>query len=1529
MHTIQPNPGARAHSALRIDRRAIALTGAAAYTIGLWTHTAHFRAGVREAHQIGFAAHWLRDSTMSLGLVLLGVLVARFLVDGRGGTRRWIVACGMSIAVAISIGVPFHGQLFGRAHTEHASAAPSIPKSMLSEFLLDLPVALIVVAAMAGLAALVKYFAPTRRAERIAPPIALLMLLGLIAIPSPAAAEPVPSVCPASAPVRTYDVRMIDVRITLNKYGDNDPKGKMYALASAVPAIRAQEASRDVSLGLRDDPIQPLVIRANEGDCVVLNVVNNASGGSYGVQIDGLPYDRAGDRVGANVSGELASNASGTYRYYVPDDPALEGAHYLSPGAGHRSGIDHGLFGVLSVQPKGSAWLSPVDLQPIQSGWEAVIVPPDAPSFRENVKILHEIGNESELVFDKNNQELKLVDPVTEAYRPGGRGLNYRSEPFMNRLLALPHEKSHAYSSTTFGDPATIIPQGYVGDPTKFRVVHGGAEVFHVYHLHGGGDRWRLNPEADNTNQYADVGLKKHPVETSMSDRVDAENTGPGEHFNAEIEGGAGGVQQAAGDFLFHCHIAEHYPSGMWGLWRVFDTLQVGLAPLPDRMPKEAGVSSAELIGRAMPDGTVLTAENLAAWITPQLPPAGVPIGDQDASVWNWTVDTSTGLPVYLGEPGPTTAQTPNFTSGVPGHPGSRAGDQYMGSRPVILFDPVNGRPAYPLLRPRIDRRPPFTANLHSGAPYLGETGDRTPDPSRVNPWAARPDGLCPADAPVKKFNIVAVPVVVDVTPRVSDPLGMLFTLSENKQAMLAGTLRKEPLAIRANVGDCVAVTLSSEETDEGTFGGYAKVEIHIHHVQFDPQGSDGTSAGFNFEHSIRPYTIEDTRLAAPTAVGATTVQVNRLDPKYRVGVAFGIGLATESIEAATITAIDPLTNTITLDRELEFAHAAGEGAGIEFVRYRWYADALLDNIFWHDHVDGIHGWGHGGVGMFIVEPRGSTYHDPTTGNEVRSGTVVDIHTDHSLAPGLVDGDFREMVLWTLDENPVTDSTFNLHAAPFADRGLDPSLRFSSWSWGDPGTPLLRAYPGDPVVIRDVHVGPSIDSLRVDGHQFYIEKRSRGSDGTMYSRVSDTIYAGVSERFTLILDGGAGGPAQQPGDYLYHNGVARRFRQGAWGIMRVLPGQISGLKALSDHAAPSSPYIEPTPTGLRPPVTVNPGNPCPAGAPNKAFAISAVNLPSSNSPPGSGRGIRAGYTLTSNSANAKKKGLAEPLVMHVDAGDCITVTFKNERDVRASFSTSELVKSAASSGINIGYNSEQTVAPGKTQVYKLWANDASIESAVFTDYGGEDSAKVGLYGAIVVAEPGATFTNPKTGVAVTTGALVDVHVPGKPGYRDATLMLQDDDVQIGGDFMPYPKAVSKTTTVNYKNAGNRTDDFSGTPSTLMIQAYAGDPLKIHVIGTPGSEQAHVFRAGGLSWPRDPYMPGSQEVAAQGLAAYVSLDAHIIGGAGGRAHQVGDFFYGDNRRAFTEAGMWGLIRVLPQPTCAAITPLVRLDLATCT
>ena len=67
----------------------------------------------------------------------------------------------------------------------------------------------------------------------------------------------------------------------------------------------------------------------------------------------------------------------------------------------------------------------------------------------------HEIGNDNEQLTAKDGTLVPLVDNLTGSYRPGSFALNYRSEPFKNRLIGHPTEKAHSYGSYTFGDPAT------------------------------------------------------------------------------------------------------------------------------------------------------------------------------------------------------------------------------------------------------------------------------------------------------------------------------------------------------------------------------------------------------------------------------------------------------------------------------------------------------------------------------------------------------------------------------------------------------------------------------------------------------------------------------------------------------------------------------------------------------------------------------------------------------------------------------------------------------------------------------------------------------------------------------------------------------------------------------------------------------------------------------------------------------------------------------------------------------------------
>ena len=255
------------------------------------------------------------------------------------------------------------------------------------------------------------------------------------------------------------------------------------------------------------------------------------------------------------------------------------------------------------MEPPGSTYWDASTLgKPLVSGWEAIIKPAGVDvacmptsatptcGFREAVLLHHEFGNDNETLTAADGTKLPLVDKTTGSYRPGEFALNYRSEPFRNRLLDFPKEKSHAYSSYTFGEPSTPMMRGYLADPTKIRIMHVGAEKFHIFHLHGGGDRWRFNPVSDASYNYADTGLRKDPPTVgSPSQRLDSQSIGPGESYNLEIEGGAGGVQQSAGDFLYHCHIAKHYVSGMWAFWRVYDTRQPDLVPLADRpLPPKA-----------------------------------------------------------------------------------------------------------------------------------------------------------------------------------------------------------------------------------------------------------------------------------------------------------------------------------------------------------------------------------------------------------------------------------------------------------------------------------------------------------------------------------------------------------------------------------------------------------------------------------------------------------------------------------------------------------------------------------------------------------------------------------------------------------------------------------------------------------------------------------------------------------------------------------------------------------------------------
>ena len=1329
--------------------------------------------------------------------------------------------------------------------------------------------------------------------------------------------------CLPEAPLRAFDVAAINIEITLNRFLDYDPEGRMYVLEEDLErakaeeaqnrAARADQAEPGVSIGLQGDAIQPLTLRVNQGECLRVTLRNAMDKGetvSLHLHGSGLHLaDTGAPAIATNPDAYVEPNEAVTYQWMVEEDEP-EGTHYFHSHGFAREQTSHGLFGAVIVEPKGSVYLNPTDGSKLRSGWEAVIRDPAGSDFREYAIYYHEIGNESFTILRSDTAglgirggELPFVDDFSGAYKPGGRAMNYRSEPFLNRM-ALQNAKtgtfdlSQAYSSYTFGDPATPVARSYLGDPVKQRVIHGGSEVFHVHHVHGGAVRWRRQPGVEPTA--FDTGLDKHPpLLPQASSRIDSQALGPAENYDVENECGSGGCQQSVGDYLIHCHVAHHYVAGMWMIWRVHNTLQDGassqdslppLLELPDRKGSvEPAITSLELVGRTVDwkgKSFGITRDNLADWVEQQLPPPGVPRG-YDASVLDWRKEGN----LYLNEPD-TELVWASFRSPNPG------------SRPPLLFNPRTGKLAYPFLRPHLGKRPPFAPN-HGPAPFLEpfQQGRDPPQPGENGPWS-----LCPRGTRLKEFVIHAVnlPITLNQKSNLLDPVGQLFVLKEQEDAVRADNSLKVPLAIRANAGqDCVDVVFKSELEDTGENFFFSKVSIHIHLVQFDIQGSDGVNTGFNYENTVRPFTAEGETLSADVSAGARALSLGSTQ-RFQAGVLVGVGMDQEdTFEVRRIEAVQG--DTLVFTEPLEYPHQQGEIVSTEFVRYRWYPDVQFGTAYFHDHVSALTSWRHGLFGALIAEPPGATYHDPHTGAEAASGPMVDVHTDQQVSSDLT-GSFRELVLFIQDDNPLTNvgessgSSLNLRVEPLETRRSNPALLFDSRTHGDPETPLLEAYLGDPIVVRGLVAATNdVHTFHLDGHWFRLEPHSSTSPPV------NNVHIGISERYDLVVPR-AGGPQNMPGDYLYYNGRSFKLREGSWGILRVLKDEVeAGLRKLPGHRSLPSPSA----------------SICPTGAPEKEFSVSAVKarLPMLDG------ALGKIFVLGADKEAILSGSLApEPLVLSVNVGDCLKIHVANETvSGPVSFHADMLAYDPADSmGINAGTNPQQTIAIGETRTYTFFAHPEVGETvALVRDWGNVlSNPGVGLYGAIIVGPRGASYTHPSTGedMAARSGWRVDVHPPSGPSYRRFTLFIQDEDEVIGTHLMPYTEQVQGVVGLNYRSEplvgraaegddGARlySDNEYGDPSTPVMEAFAGDPVKIHVLA-PFSEQAHVFSLEGHQWPLEPGRAGSDMLDSVQVGALDALTIVVSHGAGGRTGIPGDYIYGDHREPYREAGLWGIFRV---------------------
>jgi hypothetical protein len=355
--------------------------------------------------------------------------------------------------------------------------------------------------------------------------------------------------------------------------------------------------------------IEPLILRANAGDCIDVNLTNKIdpsskvfshnynwpapfnitvpSGGSQvpaysskmssyvGLHPQLLSYDAAtsfGMNVGWNSKGRADQfanfNETVKYQWYAGKiDRGTNGTLNYTPvefGALNLISSDpmfqhpNGVFGQMIIEPAGSTWqcgdpgaLGSCDPGSTVSRASATVTAPTGVKFREF--------------------SIMLSDALITSAAGPINAINYRTEPSNHRFPKPGTDVSCMTSNTLadptittpppvqIGEPQTPIFKANVGDQVRFRMTHplgtGNSEVFTIH-----GHAWLRNPYQKNSTVIAPNNLSQW-----MGSR---DNHGSSDHFDLVIPQ-AGGTFNRAGDYLYTTYLPADASAGSWGIFRV------------------------------------------------------------------------------------------------------------------------------------------------------------------------------------------------------------------------------------------------------------------------------------------------------------------------------------------------------------------------------------------------------------------------------------------------------------------------------------------------------------------------------------------------------------------------------------------------------------------------------------------------------------------------------------------------------------------------------------------------------------------------------------------------------------------------------------------------------------------------------------------------------------------------------------------------------------------------------------------------
>lgn len=368
--------------------------------------------------------------------------------------------------------------------------------------------------------------------------------------------------CHADENVKVFEIAMVQAKITYNRYGWHDPQGRFFVLKGELERHGGLECYiRKVEK--QEIKVEPLVIRANAGDCIELRTTNLLP-----EFIEGSPFqpetrtDIVGhhlhlvkfDTIVSDGSANGWNNIAGARRYetlverfFANEELRTVFFHDHLFANVHQQ---HGLFGVLIIEEAGATFHSPQDGKELHSGTQAVIRRKNGSSFREFALFVHDFA----LLFDRKGNPLNPPKVPGSHADPGVMGINYRAEPMRERLRKK-EDPAYIFSSFVHGDPATPILETYPGDELMIRLIDGAHEEQHSLNITG--MSWR--------KELADL---KSPFAASQT-------LGVSEAFNLNVT-----EKYGAGDYLYYFGGIDDAWLGLWGIIRVHRRYKKHLKPL-------------------------------------------------------------------------------------------------------------------------------------------------------------------------------------------------------------------------------------------------------------------------------------------------------------------------------------------------------------------------------------------------------------------------------------------------------------------------------------------------------------------------------------------------------------------------------------------------------------------------------------------------------------------------------------------------------------------------------------------------------------------------------------------------------------------------------------------------------------------------------------------------------------------------------------------------------------------------------------